>query len=89
MTDVSHITQLGGVKQEIQDLKSGYESSMNQVKVSIDDIFGEINLQLKDIKENFACTVNDIVTESILKVKDFIIKALKEENIRFKKMWKP
>ena len=86
MTDVSHITQLGGVKQEIQDLKSGYESSMNQVKVSIDDIFGEINLQLKDIKENFACTVNDIVTESILKVKDFIIKALKEENIRFKKM---
>ena len=86
MTDVSHITQLGGVKQEIQDLKSGYESSMNQVKVSIDDIFGEINLQLKDIKENFACTVNDIVTESILKVKDFIIKALKEENIRLKKM---
>ena len=86
MTDVSHITQLGGVKQEIQDFKSGYESSMNQVKVSIDDIFGEINLQLKDIKENFACTVNDIVTESILKVKDFIIKALKEENIRFKKM---
>ena len=86
MTDVSHITQLGGVKQEIQDLKSGYESSMNQVKVSIDDIFGEINLQLKDIKENFACTVNDIVTESILKVKDFIIKALKEENIRFEKM---
>ena len=86
MTDVSHITQLGGVKQEIQDFKSGYESSMNQVKVSIDDIFGEINLQLKDIKENFACTVNDIVTESILKVKDFIIKALKEENIRFEKM---
>ena len=86
MTDVSHITQLGGVKQEIQDFKSGYESSMNQVKVSIDDIFGEINLQLKDIKENFACTVNDIVTESILKVKDFIITALKEENIRFKKM---
>ena len=82
MTDASHITQLGGVKQEIQDLKSGFESSINQVKVSIGGKFSEINLQLKDIKESFASTVNDIVMESILKVKDSIIKTLKEENIK-------
>ena len=85
MTDGSHITQLGGVKQEIQDLKSGFESSMNQFKVSIDSKFREINLQLKDIKESFASTVNDIVKETILKVKDSIIKALKEENIELQK----
>ena len=86
MTDGSHIIRLGGVKQEIQDLKSGFESSINQVKVSIDGKFSEINLQLKVIKESFASTVNDIVMESILKVKDSIIEALKKENIKFKKM---
>ena len=61
MTDGSHITQLGGVKQEIQDLKSGSESLINQVKVSIDGKFSEINLQLI-----FASTANHIVTESII-----------------------
>ena len=76
MTDASHITRLGGVKQEIQDLKSVSDSSVNQVKVSIDGKFSEINLQLKDIKESFASTVNDIVTESILNVKNSIIEAL-------------
>ena len=86
MTDGSHIIRLGGVKQEIQDLKSGFESSINQAKVSIDGKFSEINLQLKVIKESFASTVNDIVMESILKVKDSIIEALKKENIKFKKM---
>ena len=83
MTDGSHITPLGSVKQEIQDLKSRFESLINQVKVSSDRKFSEINLQLKNIKENFASTVNDIVTESMLKVKDSIIEALKEENVNF------
>ena len=73
------------MKQEIQDLKPGFESSVNQVKVSIDGKISEINLQLKDIKENFASTLNYIVTESILKVKDSIVKALKEEIIRLQK----
>ena len=85
MTDGSHITRLGGVKQEIQDLKSGFESLINQVKASIDGKFSEINLQLKDIKENFASTVNDIVTESILKVKDSVIETLKEKTIKLQK----
>ena len=85
MTDGTHITRLGGVKQEIQDLKSGFESLINQVKVSIDVKFSEINLQLKDIKESFASTVNCIVTKSTLKVKDSIIKSLKEENITLQK----
>ena len=43
-TNGSHITWLGGVKQEIQDLKSGFESSIIQVKVSTDGKFSEINL---------------------------------------------
>ena len=61
MTEGSHITRLGGVNEEIS---SGFESSANQVKVSIDGKFSKINLQLKDIKKSFASTVNDLVTES-------------------------
>ena len=62
---------------------------INQLKIGIDGKFKEINLQMKDIKESFASTVNDIVVESILKVKNPIIKMLKEENIKLKKMWNP
>ena len=62
---------------------------INQLKIGIDGKFKEINLQMKDIKESFASTVNDIVVESILKVKNSIIKTLKEENIKLKKMWNP
>ena len=77
MTLGSHITLLRSAKKEIQDLKSRFESLINQVKVSIDGKFSEIDLQLRDIKESFASTINDIVTESTLKVKDSIIEALK------------
>ena len=77
MTHGSHIALLRRVKKEIQDLKSRFESLINQVKVSIDGKFSEIDLQLRDIKESFASTINDIVTESTLKVKDSIIEALK------------
>ena len=57
----------------------------SQVKVSLDGKFSEINLQLKNIKERFTSTVNYIVTESILKVKDSVIEALKVENIKLQK----
>ena len=78
MTHGSHIALLRRAKKEIQDLKSRFESLINQAKVSIDAKFSEIDLQLRDIKESFASTINDIVTESTLKVKDSIIEALKE-----------
>ena len=78
MTHGSHIALLRRVKKEIQDLKSRFESLINQAKVSIDAKFSEIDLQLRDIKESFASTINDIVTESTLKFKDSIIEALKE-----------
>ena len=42
---------------------------------------------MKELRENFASIVNDIVTESILKMKDSIIAALKEKNIKLQKMW--
>ena len=73
------------MKQEIHDLKSGFEYLINQIKVNIDVKFSEINVQLEDIKETFASTVNDTVTESILNVKDSIIETFREENIKLQK----
>ena len=81
-SDGNNMTQLGGVKQEIQDLKAGSESSVNEIKHSIDTKFNDINDQLKDIKEKFLKSVHDIVIESISKVKDSIIEALREESIK-------
>ena len=81
-SDSNHMTRLGGVKQEIQGLKDGFECSVNEVKCSIDSKFDDINDQLKDFKENFTKSVHDIVTEIISKVKDSIIEALREENFK-------
>ena len=78
----NHITWLSGVKQEIQDLNGGFESSVNLNKCSINSKFNDINNQLKDIKKNFKKSVLDIVTESISKVKDSIIEAQRKENFK-------
>ena len=45
---MTHMTQLGGVKQGIQDFKAGFESSVNEIKCSIDSKFNDINDRLKD-----------------------------------------
>lgn len=44
VTDSSHITQLGGVKHKMQDLKSELAPLINQVTISINDKFSEIYL---------------------------------------------
>ena len=38
-SDGNHMTRLGGVKQERQDLKAGFESSVNEIKHGIDSKF--------------------------------------------------
>ena len=43
------MTRLGRVNQKIQDLNSGFESSVNEIKCSIDSKFNDINDHLKDI----------------------------------------
>ena len=63
-------------------MKAVSESSVNEIDCSIDSKFNDINDQLKDIKENFTKSVHDIVNESISKVRDSIIKALREENFK-------
>ena len=81
-SDGNHMTRLEGVKQEMQDLEAGFESLVNDTKYTINSKFNNINDQLKDTKENFTKSLHDIVPESISKVKDSIIEALREENFK-------
>ena len=86
MASDSRNTRLGGVKQELQDLKKDVNSSLADFKASIDTRFDVIGNRLNAIEENFQRHVNDIITkelnESVMSIKDSIIDALKEENFR-------
>ena len=86
MASDSHNSRLGGVKQELQDLKKDVNSSLADFKASIDTKFDVISNHLNAIEENFQRHVNDIITkelnESVMSIKDSIIDALKEENFR-------
>ena len=86
MASDSHNTRLGGVKQELQDLKKDVSLSSADFKASIDTNFDVISNRLNATEENFQRYVNDIIAkklnESVMSIKDSIIDALKEENFR-------
>ena len=82
----SHNIRLGGVKQELQDLKKDVNSPLADFKASVDAKFDVISNRLNAIEENFERHVNDIITKELnetgMSIKDSIIDALKEENSR-------
>ena len=82
----SHNTRLGGVKQELQDLKKDVSLSLADFKSSIDTKFDVLSNRLNAIEQNFQRHVNDIITkelnESVMSIKDSLIDALKKENFR-------
>lgn len=54
LTDGSHITGLGGMKKEIQDLKPESESTFNQVNVIIDGKVSKIVNNWKTLKKTLS-----------------------------------
>ena len=73
-------TRNAGMKQEISDMKNDFVKSLDSLKLDINDKFNNINDKLVTIKSGFKENLDDLVAESLSKIKDSIIEALHEEN---------
>ena len=80
----SHNTRLSGMKQDLVDFKNDFNSSLSCLKYSIDQKFSSINSRLDQIEGNIQKNITDVVDGSIISIKDSIIDALKEENMKLK-----
>ena len=68
------------MKQEIYDMKNDFMKSLDSLKVDINDKFNNINDKLVTIKSGFKENFDDLLAESLSKIKDSITEALREEN---------
>ena len=75
-------TRLSGVKQELSLFKSEFSSSFEKLKDNITVKFSDINAWLDKIEKNIKKSVTEEVNESIVSIKNTIIDALKEENLK-------
>ena len=69
---------LSGVKQELSVSKSEFSSSFEKLK----DKFSDINARLDEIEKNIKKLVAEEVNGSIMSIKNTIIDALQEENLK-------
>ena len=68
------------MKQGIADMKNDFMKSLDSLKLDIMDKFNTINDKLMTIKSDFKENLDDLVAESISKITNSIIEALREEN---------
>ena len=80
MTSEFHNTRLGGIKQDIQDFKSDFNSILSGLKNEIQSKFENVNTRLNQIESNLENNIIDQVNGSIMSVKESLITALKDEN---------
>ena len=73
-------TRNAGMKQEIYDMKNDFMKSLDSLKLDINDKFNNINDKLVTIKSGFKENFDDLLAESLSKIKDSITEALREEN---------
>ena len=70
-------TRLGGMKQDIQDTRIEFTQSLAALRGSMDKKFKNINSQLVNIKYDLTKKMEDIVNNSLSKVRDAIIEGQK------------
>ena len=68
------------MKQEISDMKNDLMKLLDSLKLDINDKFNNINDKPVTIKSGFKKNLDDLVAESLSKIKDSITEALHEEN---------
>ena len=73
-------TRNAWMKQEVADMKNDFMKSLDNLKLDISDTFYNINDNLVTIKSGFKENLDDLVAESLSKIKDSIVEAFREEN---------
>ena len=68
------------MKQEVADMKNDFMKSLDNLKLDINDTFYNINDKLVTIKSGFKENLDDLVAESLSKIKDSVVEAFREEN---------
>ena len=84
MSSESHNTRLGGMKQELHDFKNEFSTQLSDLSHSFNEKFDSLYKLLGESEGKIKANINDIVTESLMSVKDSIIEALKAENLKLK-----
>lgn len=70
------------MKQDLVDFKNESNSSLSCLKNNINQKFDSINSRLNQTEGNIYKNITHVVNESIMSIKDFIIVALKGENMK-------
>ena len=70
------------MKQDIKDVKTEFTQPLAALLGSMDQRFENINSQMINIKHDFTKTMEDIVTDSLSKVKDSINERLRAEYLK-------
>ena len=79
---MSESRTLGSIKQDILDLKNEVSTLMSNFKDEIQQKFETMTNRLNTKENNIKTIILDQVSESIVKVKDSVIEALKEDNLK-------
>ena len=81
-------TRLGSIKQEIIHLKNEVNTLMSNFKGEIQQKFATVNKRINTMESSVKTIISDQVSERIMRVKDSVIEALKENNLKMQKRLK-
>ena len=81
-------TRLGSIKQEILHLKNEVNTLMSNFKGEIQQKFATVNKRINTMESSVKTIMSDQVSERIMRVKDSVIEALKENNLKMQKRLK-
>ena len=79
---MSESTTFGSIKQDILDLKNEVSTLMSNFKDEIQQKFETMTNRLNTKENSIKTIILDQVSEIIVKVKDSVTEALKEDNLK-------
>ena len=82
------MTRLGSIKQKILGLKNEVCTLISSFKEKVQQKFETRNNTVNTIEKIIKIIMSDQISESIIKLKDSVIEALKEDNLKMQKILK-